>query len=133
MSSVWPSAKSATPPAANAATSGSSSATCVAGGSITVSERSELRSRRGCEQRDHAAVRVPDEVVAGLEQAGDELGVRVEVDPIDGRIGREPRPVEHEQLEALGQRAPARSTSPAADDAAVNEHEPLHRRRILFR
>ena len=131
MSSVSLSAKSASPPAAKAATSGSSIATCVAGGSITVSERSDPRSRRGCEQRDHAAVRVADEVVARLEQAGDELRVLGEVDAVDRRIRREARTFHHDQLEALGERGLCAPRSPSTDDTAVDEDETLHRRRIL--
>ena len=55
---------------------GSPAATVVAGGSITVSERSPRAGAADGEQRDDAAVRVPDEVVAGLEQVGDERSRR---------------------------------------------------------
>ena len=50
-------------------------------------------------------------MVARLEQLGDELGVGLEVDALDGRIRWETRPLENDELEAIGQRRPARPTS----------------------
>ena len=66
-------------------------------------------------------------MVAGLEQAGDELCVRLEVDPVDGRIGREPGSVENDELEALVQRQLSAPGRLASDDTAVHEYEALHR------
>ena len=70
-------------------------------------------------------------MVTRLEQVGDELGVRREVDPIDGRPGREAGPLDREQVEALRQRLLRRPRRGRADDAAVNEHEPLHRASLV--
>jgi hypothetical protein len=67
-----------------------------------------------------------DEMVARLEQIGDQSAVRIEVDPVDRRIGREPGPVEDEEFEAIRERALSRPRSAATDDAAVDEDEALH-------
>ena len=87
----------------------------------------DFRSRSGGEQGDHGAVGVTDEVVAGLEQSGDELRIHLEVDPLDGRIRREPGPADNDELEPLFEgelRAPGRL---ASDDTAMHEYEALHR------
>jgi len=46
---------------------------------------------------------VADEMIAGLEQLGDERTVGLEVDPVDGRIRRKAGPVEDDELELLGE------------------------------
>ena len=66
-----------------------------------------LGPRRRGEQRDDAAVRVPDEVVAGLEQVGDEPRVRLEVDAIDRRIRREAGTVERRRARTARRAAAA--------------------------
>ena len=70
---------------------------------MTVSERSRSGPGCGSEHRDDASVRVADEMIAGLEQLGDERTVGLEVDPVDGRIRRKAGPVEYDELELLGE------------------------------
>ena len=69
------------------------------GGSITVSDARRPPTRRRREQGDHAAVRVADEVVAGPSALGDQPASRLEVDALDGRLGREAGSLEDEELE----------------------------------
>jgi hypothetical protein len=69
---------------------------------------------------------MPDEVVTGLEQARHEDGVRIEVDAIHGGVGCEPGTLQDDELEAIGQRALGGPGSSSADDAAVDEDDPLH-------
>ena len=71
--------------------------------------RHDLRASRRRQKRDHAAVRMADEVVAGLERVGHELGVGLEVHALDRRVGRKPGPVEDDELEPLLQRALVRA------------------------
>ena len=78
-SSRGPFAQSSSPPRAKAATSGTSRATRVAGGSTTVSEARSLAAR-GRQKRDDATVGVADEVVAVGQAVGDPDGVVLEVD-----------------------------------------------------
>ena len=88
--------------------------------------RESLRPARRCQQGDHAAVRVPDEVVARLEQARDEHSVVREVHAFDRSIRRKSGPLDDDELEAVaerGLRAPGRRP---AEDAAVYEDEALH-------
>jgi hypothetical protein len=70
---------------------------------------------------------MPDDVVIRLEQARQEDGVRLEVDALDGRVGCEPGTLENDKLEAIGQRALSCPGASPADDAAVDEDDPLHR------
>lgn len=67
-----------------------------------------------------------DEVIPGTEQTRHELRVLLEVDALDRRIRWEAGPVENDDAEPLPERklpAPGRT---AADNASVDEHEPLH-------
>jgi hypothetical protein len=69
---------------------------------------------------------VADEVVLRFEEACHELAVRLEVHARDRGARREAGALDDDEVEALGQRtllAPGRSP---AEDAAVDEHEPLH-------
>ena len=100
-----PSAHQRRPSSANRATAGSSSATRVAGGSITVSEPSASAAAAAASSGDHAAVRVTDEVVARAEQPRHQPRVLLEVDAVDVRAGREPRPLDEHELEPLCERA----------------------------
>jgi hypothetical protein len=70
---------------------------------------------------------MPDEVVTGLEHARHEDGVRLEVDAIDGGVGCEAGTLQDDELEATGQRALGGPGASPADDAAVDEDDPLHR------
>jgi hypothetical protein len=70
---------------------------------------------------------MPDEVVARLELAGDELRVLLEVDTFHRRVGREPRPVEDGKLEPLGQWELSPPGCVASHDTSVNEEETFHR------
>ena len=65
-------------------------------------------------------------MIAGPQEVRDEVGVRLEVDPLDRRVRREPGALDDEELEALGERplrAPGRTP---AEDAPVNEDDALH-------
>jgi hypothetical protein len=69
---------------------------------------------------------VADEVIPGTEQTRHELRVLLEVDALDRRFRWEAGPVENDDVEPLPERklpAPGRT---AADNASVDEHEPLH-------
>ena len=92
-----------------------------------MSEPEPLGSGCGGEQGDDAAVRVPDEVVAGLEEVGNEPRVRLEVDSCHRRVRREAGTVEHDELEPLGKWPLRRPGRAAVHDAPVDEHDPLHR------
>jgi len=92
-----------------------SSATRVAGGSITVRDRTSSG-------RFAAA---SSEITPPYEWT---LRVRLEVDPVDRWIRRESWTVENDELEALCKRQLRTPGHAASDDAAVHEHEALHRR-----
>ena len=67
-------------------------------------------------------------MVAVLELPCEPRGVLVEVDVVDGRVGRKPGPFQHDQFEAVAQTPPLRlPRGAAAHDASVDEHETLHR------
>ena len=73
----------------------------------------ELRPPRRGEERDHAAVRVPDEVRARLEELVEPGRLVLEVDRLDVRAGREAAPVRDDELEALASgRCAAQVASP---------------------
>jgi hypothetical protein len=96
-------------------------------GRLDHGERGELvRPSGGCQQRDDASVGMPDEVVTRLDQAGHEDRVRLEVDALDVGVGCEPRTLQDDELEAIGQRALSRPGASPADDAAVDEDDSLH-------
>ena len=125
---VEPDAYSASPPAANASTAGLPSATRVAGGSMTVSERTAAGPLRRGEHRDDASVRVSDEVISGLEQLRHERASDSKSTRSTGGFGGKPGRSTDDELEPLGERllnGPRRSR---AHHAAVNEDEPLHTR-----
>src|SRR5262249_50294676 len=86
----------------------------------------EVGPRRCGEQRDDTAVRMADQVVTGLEELGDQVGVRREVDARDGRIGREARTLDEHELEPSRQCLLAPPGPPSPHDAAVDENTPLH-------
>jgi hypothetical protein len=67
-----------------------------------------------------------DEVVTRLEEAGHENGVRLEVDALHVGVRCEPWTLHDDELEAIGQRALSRPGASPADDAAVDEDDPLH-------
>jgi hypothetical protein len=69
---------------------------------------------------------VADEVVAPLEQLGDEPGVRLEVDPLHRRLPRKARPLHDDELETVRERLLPSPRRGASDDAAVHEDETLH-------
>ena len=77
-----------------------------------------------CQQRDHAAVGVADEVGAAPDPFCDEKGVLVEVDPLDRRIRGEARPLHDLQLELVAERSLAAPRRAPAHHAAVDEHDP---------
>ena len=99
-------------------------ATASAGGSMTVSDARSIPGRR--EQRDDAAVGVPDEVVARPELRPEPLCVLGEVDAVGRRAGREARPVHDDELPSLGERALARPGRVAVRDAPVDEDDARH-------
>ena len=66
-------------------------------------------------------------MIALLEQSGHEGCVRLEVDALNGRIRRKAGPIEHEELEPLGEWTLSGPCPAAAHDAAVDEDDPLHR------
>ena len=92
-------------------------------------ERSgQLRPQPCGEERDHAPIRMPDQVISRAEQACDEMRVLLEIDAIDRRIGRKAGSVDDQELELLAQRklpTPGRTPS---KDTPMDEHEPLHAR-----
>ena len=65
-------------------------------------------------------------MIPGLEQLGHERCVRLEVHPVDRRVRREARPLDHDELEPLGEGLLNGPRHSRAHDAAVNEDEPLH-------
>jgi hypothetical protein len=69
---------------------------------------------------------VADEVIAVLEHAGDELCVGLEVHSTHGRIRREARTLDEDDLETLDQRALRTPGRGGAEHAPVDEHETLH-------
>ena len=77
----------------------------------------------GGEKRDHAAVRVSDEVRPRLDELLEPDGLVLEVDPLDIRPRREPAPVRDDELEALGERPLCRPGCITVDDAAVDEED----------
>jgi hypothetical protein len=81
----------------------------------------ELGMPRGCEERDHAAVRMPDEMRPRLDVSLEPHRLLLEVDPLDVRAGREAAPVRDHELEALRERALPCPGHVAVDDAAVDE------------
>ena len=102
-------------------------AIAVAGGSITVRERTSSGTERRGEQRDHAAVGVPDEVRPTGDYLGDELGVGLEVDSVDRRIGREAGALDDLDRKSVPEPALGVPGRASTRDAAVHEHEALHR------
>lgn len=69
---------------------------------------------------------MPDEVIAWAEEACNEAGVIVEIDTFNRRVWRKAGTVEDQELEPLAEwqlTAPGRTS---ANDAPVDEHEPLH-------
>ena len=60
---------------------------------------------------------------AAGERVGDEDGVLLEVDVVDGRVGRKARPLEDVELEPVGERALPAPGRPPAHDAAVDEDD----------
>ena len=66
------------------------------------------------------------EMVSRCQEVGDERGVVLEVDAIDGRVRREARPFDDDELEPVGQRALRRPRPASPDDAPVDEDETLH-------
>ena len=84
------------------------------------------------EQRDHAAVGVPDEVGGRIEEGGDESCVVVEVDRLRLGVRREARAVEDDQLEPLRQRREDGAPRGApVRHAAVHEHDARSRAQHL--
>ena len=67
-------------------------------------QRREHRPARRREQRDDAAVRVPDEVVAVAQLGRNVVGLLLEVDPLERRAGRVAAPREEDALEPVLQR-----------------------------
>jgi len=91
-------------------------------------ERAErIRFARRRQERDHASVRVPDEVIPVAQETGHETGVGLEVHALDRRSREEAGTLDRDQLEALGQRTLRRPRRPRAHDAPVDEDETLHR------
>ena len=78
--------------------------------------------RRG-EERDHAAVRVPDEVRARLDVPSEPVRLVLEVDARHLGAGREAAPVRHDELEPLGERPLRRPCDVAVHDAPVHEED----------
>ena len=126
-SSRGPSRQKLAPPRANAATAGSSSATLVQGGSITVSDAEALADRGGGEERDHAPVGVADQVVARLRRVRATQAACSSKSTRGTRpagTGGESRPLQHDELGFGAHRAPLLAPrAAAADDAAVDEDE----------
>jgi hypothetical protein len=81
-------------------------------------QRAQIRRRRG-EQGHDASVRVADEVVARLEYPQELLGLVLEIDPCERRIGRISASGRHDERVALCQRAlrgPAHAAAGAVDE-----------------
>ena len=70
-------------------------------------------------------------MISWYEEVRDELRIRLEVDAIDRWIGREAGTLDDDELEALGERALRGPRPSRADDASVDEDEPLHRLILL--
>jgi hypothetical protein len=66
------------------------------------------------------------EVIARAQPLGNPTTVLLEVDVILGRIRREPRSVQHHQLEGRGQLRLSSPRDVAVTDAPVHEDQPLH-------
>ena len=66
-------------------------------------------------------------MIAGLEQFGDERTVGLEVDSVDRRVRRKTWAFDEDELEPIGECALRGPRPSAADDAPVDEHDPLHR------
>ena len=66
------------------------------------------------------------EMVAGLESLGEPGRLLLEVDPRLGRVRRVPRPVQRDQLVAVGERTLCRPGGLSVADAAVNEDKSSH-------
>jgi hypothetical protein len=69
---------------------------------------------------------VTDHVVALSELPDEPVRVFLEVDPRYRRIRRKPWPIEHDELEALGERQLATPGALPADHTPVNEDDALH-------
>src|SRR5581483_7991480 len=72
------------------------------------------------EERDHAAVRMADEMRAVLDQRLEPGRLVLEVDRVDVRPRREPAPVRDHELEPLRERALRGPRDVAVDDAPVH-------------
>ena len=79
--------------------------------------------RRREEQRDHAAVGVPDDVRPRLEELLEPHRFVLEIDAVDLRPGREAAPVREDELEAVGERFLRRPGQLRVDDGTVHEQE----------
>ncbi len=74
-------------------------------------------------QRDHAPVRVADQVGARLDQLRDRVRLRLEIDGLSGRVGRVAGPVRDDEPVVLCQRPLALPGLPARDDASVDQEK----------
>jgi hypothetical protein len=68
---------------------------------------------------------MPHQVVAGTQVLLDPLGMLVEIDPRDGLPGREPRPVQDDELEAICKRLLLAPSGGPVGDTPVDEDDAL--------
>jgi hypothetical protein len=106
--------------AMNASTAGCLRATAKAGGSTTVSDAS---GAPGAEQRDDGAVRVGNEMVAGLEEIAKLASLVLEVDRLERPIRRVPAPSRDHEREPDGERLLRVPAHRAGSYAPVDENK----------
>ena len=78
---------------------------------------------RSCEERDHAAIRMPDEMRSRLDALLEPHSLVLEVDALDVRAGREAAPVRRHEIEALLEGPLRGPRDIAVDDTAVHEED----------
>jgi hypothetical protein len=87
-------------------------------------QRAQTVRLRRREQGDHASVGMPYEMVAGLQQLGDRLRLRLKVGSVDRGVRRIARPIRNHQRVAVGQRPERIPRRAPVADASMHEDDP---------